>query len=251
MKTLQVSMVNRRGQTLRGIVTLPDTEEQVPCVLFLHGFMSNIAGYKGLNIRIARALADAGIGCARFDFYGNGESDGEFQDSTFTGVCEDALDLFGWLVSQPFADPSRCYLSGQSMGGYVAASCAPKLKPRGLLLLCPGSGMWFGCAQRADAVLKSGQSWFDMEGICFDMAFNYDMAKHPSPYVEAQGYDGPVLLIRAQDDKVADESSFLEYIKCYRDPEVMTTETGGHNFTSIPVRKAVTDTMTAFIQKHT
>ncbi len=212
--------------------------------------MGSVAGYKGLNIRIARDLADAGIGCARFDFYGNGESDGEFQDMTFSGLYEDTEDMFAWMKKQPFADPDRCYLSGQSMGGYVAASCAPKIQPRGLLLLCPGSGMWFGCAQRADAVTKSGKSWFDMEGLRYEMAFNYDMAGHPNPYEEAKGYDGPVLLIRADDDKIADEASFQEYVKCYQEPEIMTTENGGHNFTSVPVRNALTNAMAAFIVKH-
>ncbi|MFQ9679855.1 MAG: hypothetical protein ACLRZH_06915 [Ruthenibacterium lactatiformans] len=36
--------------------------------------------------------------------------------------------------------------SGQSMGGYVAASIAPRLRPHGLILMCPGAGMWYGCA---------------------------------------------------------------------------------------------------------
>ena len=36
MKTLQVSMENRVGCTLRGIVTLPETNEPVPFVLNLH-----------------------------------------------------------------------------------------------------------------------------------------------------------------------------------------------------------------------
>ena len=125
MRTLQAAFENRNGHTLRGIVTLPDTEEKVPMVLLLHGFSGNLYGYKGLNTRIARALANAGIGCARFDFYGNGESDGEFQDMRFTGLYEDAEDMFSWMQSQPYADATRCWLSGQSMGGYVAASTAP------------------------------------------------------------------------------------------------------------------------------
>ncbi len=247
MKTLQVSMINRGGHTLRGIVTLPDVDAAVPCVLLLHGFTGTASGYKGLNIRIARDLAECGIGCARFDFYGNGESDGEFQDMTFTGVCEDAEDLFHWMAAQPFADPDSLFLAGQSMGGYAAASCAPKLNPRGLVLLCPGSSMWFGCKERADAVCQTGQSWFDLEGLKFDMAFNYDMAKHPNPYVEASGYDGPALLIRADDDNMADEASFREYAKCYREPKLLIAEKGGHNFTIISVRKAVTDAVASFI----
>lgn len=248
LKTIQISMLNRNGKTLRGIATIPDGNGPFPCVLFLHGFGGNIYGYKGLNTRIARDLAEAGTACVRFDFYGNGESEGEFEDMTFSGLYEDAEDMFVWIAQQNFADPERLYLSGQSMGGYVAASCAPKLKPRGLMLLCPGASMWYGAAQRADAVTAQGQDWFDFEGLKYKMAFNYDLATHPSPYDEATGYDGPVLIIRAADDKMVDDTVCQSYARCYDQVEILTTESGGHNFVSIPMRKAVTDAMIAFVK---
>lgn len=250
MKITQISMQNRSGNTLRGIATVPDGDEKFPCVLLLHGFGSSIYGYKGLNTRIARDLADAGIACVRFDFYGNGESDGEFDDMTFSGLYGDAEDMFRWMAQQSFADPERLYLSGQSMGGYVAASCAPKLCPKGLILLCPGASMWQGAAQRADAVVAHGQDWFDLEGLKYKMAFNYDLASHPSPYEEAKGYEGPALIIRASDDKMVDDTVCQTYAQCYTQSEMLTTEGGGHNFTSIPIRKAVTDAMIAFVEKH-
>lgn len=250
MKILQLSMENRSGNTLRGIATLPDNDGEVPCVLLLHGFGGSVAGYKGLNIRIARDLAQAGIGCVRFDFYGNGESDGEFEDMSFSGLYTDTEDMFCWMTKQNFVDPDRCFLSGQSMGGYVAASCAPKLNPRGLMLLCPGAGMWFGAGQRADAVESKGQDWFDLEGLKYKMAFNYDLASHPSPYEEAKGYKGPALIIRASDDKLVDESVCKTYAQGYIQPKLVTTDGGGHNFTSLPVRKTVTENMIAFVKRH-
>ena len=249
-KTIQISMKNRRGKILRGIAVLPEGEGTYPCVLFLHGFGGNLYGYKGMNTRIARDLAGAGIACVRFDFYGNGESDGEFEEMTFSGLYEDAEDMFAWMAQQDFVDPEQLYLSGQSMGGYVAASCAPKLNPRGLMLLCPGASMWYGAAQRADAVVAQGQDWFDLEGLKYTMAFNYDMAAHPSPYEEAAGYDGPALIVRAADDKMVDDGVCRSYAKCYTDAELMTTDGGGHNFASIPARRAVVNAMIAFVEKH-
>ena len=117
MKTLQVSMENRVGCTLRGIVTLPETNEPVPFVLNLHGFAGSASGYKYLHTHMARMLADHGVGCARFDFYGCGESDGEFSDMTFDGLHSDAADLYAWVRAQPYVDSRRVFLSGQSMGG--------------------------------------------------------------------------------------------------------------------------------------
>ena len=249
-KTIQISMVNRNGKTLRGFANVPEGEGKFPCLLLLHGFGGNAYGYKGMNTKIARALAAEGIACVRFDFYGNGESDGEFEDMIFTGLYEDAEDMFCWAAQQDFVNPDKMFLSGQSMGGYVAASCAPKLAPKGLVLLCPGASMWNGAAQRADAVVAQGKDWFDMEGLKYNMAFNYDLAKHPSPYEEARGYSGPVLIIRAADDKMVDDSVCQSYAQCYAEPELLTTEGGGHNFASIPARETVMSAMTAFMKKH-
>ena len=53
---------------------------------------------------MARMLADHGVGCARFDFYGCGESDGEFSDMTFDGLHSDAADLYAWVRAQPYVD---------------------------------------------------------------------------------------------------------------------------------------------------
>ena len=100
MKILQVQFQNRNGHTLRGIVTLPDTEGKVPFVVHLHGFAGSCSGYKSMYTHLSRALAAQGIGSARFDFYGNGESDGEFEDMSFDGLHTDAQDIFAWAAQQ-------------------------------------------------------------------------------------------------------------------------------------------------------
>ena len=181
MKILQVQFQNRNGHTLRGIVTLPDTEGKVPFVVHLHGFAGSCSGYKSMYTHLSRALAAQGIGSARFDFYGNGESDGEFEDMSFDGLHTDAQDIFAWAAQQPYVDSEKMFLSGQSMGGYIAASCAPVIQPHGLILLCPGAGMWFGCAQRADGVTQTGKDYADMEGLCYKMASTMRWPSTPIP----------------------------------------------------------------------
>ena len=190
MKILQVQFKNRNGHTLRGIVTLPDTEGKVPFVVHLHGFAGSCSGYKSMYTHLSRALAAQGIGSARFDFYGNGESDGEFEDMSFDGLHTDAQDIFAWAAQQPYVDSEKMFLSGQSMGGYIAASCAPVIQPHGLILLCPGAGMWFGCAQRADGVTQTGKDYADMEVCATRWPLTTRWQSTPTLY-EAKGYNGP------------------------------------------------------------
>ena len=158
MKTLQIEFANRQGLVLRGIVTLPDGEGAFPVVINLHGFTGTKEGHKGLHITMARKLAEEGIGCIRFDFSNNGESDGEFENMTFTSLIQDTEDIWNWAKEQPYVDCDRMILSGHSMGGFVAATSAPRLHPAGLILMCPGKQMWDGCGERSRAMEQHGIS---------------------------------------------------------------------------------------------
>ena len=162
MNILQVEFKNRSGYILRGIVTLPNTHGPVPFMVHLHGFGSNCSGYRSMNAHTSRVLAKQGIGSARFSFHGNGESDGDYEDVSFDGLYADAEDIFAWVAKQPYVDTEKMFLSGHSMGGYIAASCAPKIQPHGLILLCPGARLWFSCDQMAEAMQQMGQDYIDI-----------------------------------------------------------------------------------------
>ena len=87
-----------------------------------------------------------------------------------------------------------------------------------------------------------------MEGLCYKMAFNYEMAKHPDPFTEAKGYNGPVLLLRADDDRLVDEGTCSRYAQVYTAPEVDTIAGGGHNFATLAARAVVEEKTAAFIK---
>ena len=84
--TKQVEITNRSGHVLRGIVNIPDEGSRFPAIINVHGFTGNKSGYKNIYTHTARFLAENGFASVRFDLYGNGESDGEFEDMTFTGI---------------------------------------------------------------------------------------------------------------------------------------------------------------------
>ena len=154
--TKQVEITNRSGHVLRGIVNIPDEGSRFPAIINVHGFTGNKSGYKNIYTHTARFLAENGFASVRFDLYGNGESDGEFEDMTFTGILHDIEDIINWTKQQDFANPDKIILSGQSMGGYAAATAAPIVNPHALILMCPGAGMWFGCKDRAEAMEAQG-----------------------------------------------------------------------------------------------
>ena len=245
--TKQISIESRNGYTLRGVVTIPDKTEKVPVLMNVHGFGGNKCGYKNLHVQQGRELEKIGVACVRFDMYGNGESDGEFSDMTFTSLLEDTADIYNWVCEQEWADVNNIILSGQSMGGYVAACAAPSLKPAKLILQCPGAGMWNGALERALAMEEKGIFTADIEGLCFTTAFNKDLHQY-EPFATAKGYEGPVLLARGTEDKLVDNATCEKYIEVYGDKcTFVEIEGGNHNFSSIPARAQLMNAISNFI----
>ncbi len=245
----QISMINRSGHTLRGILNLPDSGEKVPVVVNVHGFSGNKSGYKNMHTQTARLLEAEGIACVRFDLYGNGESDGEFEDMSFTGCLTDIADITAWTKTQPWAREGAFILSGQSMGGYLAACAATQLKPDALVLLCPGAGMWYGALERAEMMEAKGIFEADVEGLKFATAFNKDLHRY-EPFSSAKGYHGPVLLVRGTKDELVDEGTCEKYREVYGDAcRYITVEGGNHNFASVPAREACNRAVISFLKE--
>ena len=105
--TKQVEITNRDGHILRGIVNIPEDGTRFPAIVNVHGFTGNKSGYKSIYTHTARFLAEHGFASVRFDLYGNGESDGEFEDMTFTGILHDIEDIINWTKTQDFANPDK------------------------------------------------------------------------------------------------------------------------------------------------
>ncbi len=99
--------------------TLPDgrrialrfTPGKGPALVFLPGYMSDMAGSKALAL-FDWAQAN-GRACLLLDYSGCGESSGAFQDGTLSRWREEVLALIGVHC------PGKLVLAGSSMGGWL------------------------------------------------------------------------------------------------------------------------------------
>ena len=102
-----------------------------PAVVWLGGFRSDMAGTK------AQVLADwaqaRGRAYVRFDYFGHGESDGDFADGTITRWRDDALAVLEHLTQGPVV------LVGSSMGGWLSCLVAGAVPDRvqAMVLIAP------------------------------------------------------------------------------------------------------------------
>ncbi|WP_103070372.1 bifunctional alpha/beta hydrolase/OsmC family protein [Aquimarina sediminis] len=122
MSLSKVTFTNSEGQTLSGRLELPADQHPHNFALFAHCFTCN----KNLGAvrNISRGLTSQGYGVLRFDFTGLGESDGDFEDTNFSGNVEDLIAASNFLVKH-FKAPSL--LIGHSLGGAASIFAAKKI----------------------------------------------------------------------------------------------------------------------------
>ncbi len=136
METL-VQFQNRSEKWLRGMIHRPTTirtRRGGPSVVFFHGFTGDRMESHWLFVKCARALAREGIASLRFDFYGSGESEGEFSEATWQSEISDATVAVEFFRRQKGIDPDRLSLLGLSLGGAIAASIATTARAQALVL---------------------------------------------------------------------------------------------------------------------
>lgn len=123
MNQQKVSFKNDSGQNLSGRLELPADQLPHNFALFAHCFTCN----KNLSAirNISRALTSAGFGVLRFDFTGLGESDGDFEDTNFSGNVEDLVAASNYLAERHMAPT---LLIGHSLGGAAAIFAAAEIE---------------------------------------------------------------------------------------------------------------------------
>lgn len=121
MEQHRVRFENGRGHELAGIVHRPDSRP-VAWVLFAHCFTctKNVKA----AVHISQALVDHGFGVMRFDFMGLGESEGEFEDTTFSSNVHDLVAAADFL-GRDFDAPA--ILVGHSLGGAAVLRAAHRI----------------------------------------------------------------------------------------------------------------------------
>ena len=123
MSLEKIAFTNRDGQKLIGRLELPADQHPHNLALFAHCFTCN----KNLGAvrNISRALTSQGFGVLRFDFTGLGESEGDFEDTNFSGNVEDLVDAAKFLETN-YQAPSL--LVGHSLGGAAVIFAAAELE---------------------------------------------------------------------------------------------------------------------------
>lgn len=122
MKSTKTHFEGARGQKLAAQLDLPVNGEAKSMALFAHCFTCGKDLIAAKNI--SRALTASGIGVLRFDFTGIGQSEGSFEDSSFSQDVEDITHLVDLLNE---GGEKVEMLIGHSLGGAAVVHAVSKL----------------------------------------------------------------------------------------------------------------------------
>ena len=121
-----------KGHRISAVFSGPSPPAQGVVVL-CHGFLSS--KNSTTNKALTRMLNEAGIATFRFDFFGQGESEGLFEDITVSLAVEQADAAVALVRSRGYV---RIGLAGSSFGGLVAIlTTAQRQDIACLALKCP------------------------------------------------------------------------------------------------------------------
>ena len=127
-----VTLVDSAGHRTAAVLSAP-SEPTSKLGVLCHGFLSN--KNSSTNKTLTRLLAERNIATLRFDFFGQGESDGPFETITVSKAMRQAEAALEWGTSHGFRDLA---LVGSSFGGLIAILVAGHTRAlRCLALKCP------------------------------------------------------------------------------------------------------------------
>jgi putative redox protein len=106
--------MNRRGQRLCGIMHRPDALPKAGAIL-CHGMGSSKESEK--FIMLGREMSARGMLALRFDFACSGESEGKFEEVTYSGEAEDIAAAYHAVAKNGV---EKIAVVGSSMGGTAA-----------------------------------------------------------------------------------------------------------------------------------
>ena len=193
-----------------------------PAVIFLPGYMSDMAG--GKATALAEWAAAEGRECLLLDYSGCGETPGDFADGTLTRWRDEVVALIEAHLD------GRVVLVGSSMGGWLMLLVARRLDRRlaGLvgIAAAPDFTEWgYGKAQKAE--LAAGRPVFE------DNPYGPEPTPtHPGFWADGQALrqlegqialDCPVRLLHGQEDADVPPEISLRLAAALRSSDVQVT----------------------------
>lgn len=244
-KALELMVGKKR---IRGCARIPDGRRRYPVVCFFHGFTVEKVGLMRLHELFARQCEEEGFACVRFDFFGCGESEGDFSEMRFRDEVEQAEAIYKWTEKQDFVEKNKIFLAGHSLGGAVASIAAAHVHPLGVILWSAGNTAYYDISKRVGAIPGQYKKSYDVGGLELSGEFLEELRKIDI-VEESDGFKGKVLMIHGEMDEKIPIASAGSYLDLYgQQARLVVIQGANHQFTSLNWKKQVYRTTIDFMK---
>lgn len=246
MNKQYIELVTKKG-ILRGFYTTCNQKTDV-LVVTLHGFTGhkNETGY--LFKSFEEPFTSNNINMLRFDFYGNGDSDGNFEDFDFDDVLNDSCSIIDFAYE--LNNHKKIILIGFSMGGCAAGrmSSIRKDKIQKIIMISPAGNM----PQLIETKFKlnplTSDGGIDLGGFKMSNKFlksieNFD------PYLDIDLFDEEVLIFSGSKDLSVPSIYPTMYSEKYKKATFHLVTGATHGYNSLEQREFLINTIIDFINK--
>lgn len=236
------------GYTLRGI--LSEVENSKGLVVMFHGFTGHMNENGYLFKELATQLAEHGFSSVRFDYRGNGISDGRFNEMTFNTVLSDARAMVKYALNLKINE--KVIILGFSMGGAAASMVAKEFEDvlEKLVLLSPAASMMTTVVGRYRN--NPNVNWYDennvdMGGYLMSKAFidsfdDLDLYQNTNLNV-------PVIIIHGEKDLAVPIEYGRKYAQLYPNCEFYMVPESEHCYQKMSRRAFVNSHIIEFLEK--
>jgi len=246
-----VSLKNHLGETLSGSLHRSATAGSSGFVL---GHCFTCSRHTRILIDLSNTMAELGYTVLRFDFSGNGQSDGRFEESTYTKQIAEMSIAVDYLKENKV---DHVFIGGHSMGAMVSLFTAAKRNDiDGVIALALGEAPLHPDRLLTDSqkaqLLHTGSVDFASRGRdlvltrkFFDDAARYDL-KAVLSHIPC-----PALIILAADDTVTDPDPLKRLIADIDQPiDWIEIDGADHMFSSEKHRQVVMEHITRWTRDH-
>lgn len=243
------------GYQLAAVLHTPSGRGKSPCIVMCHGYTGNKVEAHRLFVQAARRFASDGFAVLRFNFRGSGESEGGFEEMTFSGELQDFARALDIAEAEPAVDASQIAVLGLSLGGAVVL-CGSALDKRPRAVVA-----WSAPATLARfpeflrklplVTLRPGLEAYEQEnGFYVGKAFVEDAPRHRPLDEVGKIVPRPVLLIHGREDRTVPLEDAERLYGAVMEPRrLLAIEGGDHVFTKWHHMNRVFEETSRFLQE--
>ncbi len=204
MKETPLIVPDPANRTISAILAEP-AQKSGRAVILCHGFLSN--KNSRTNLRLTELLVAHGISALRFDWFGMGDSGGDFSRITVATCCDQLERAIGLMRDRGY---SALGIVGSSFGGLLAILVGqhhPELRAIGLKCPVPDFPETLDREFGRAGIAEWRRTNFipDVTGgttpVALDFAF-YESCRAFDAYAAARNVTAPVLIVHGERDEL-------------------------------------------------